>query len=91
MTYHEREEAIKWFEARAKVATMPGAQKMFRLAIEALDEKVVDVVPVVPVVRGCWIRVNTGYQEVLVCNKCEHEVYWKSNYCPNCGAKMEED
>lgn len=38
MTNSEREEAIKWFEARAKVATMPGAQKMFRLAIEALRE-----------------------------------------------------
>ena len=38
MTNNEREEAIKWFEARAKVATMPGAQKMFRLAIDALRE-----------------------------------------------------
>lgn len=38
MTNSEREEAIKWFEARAKVATMPGAQKMFRLALEALIE-----------------------------------------------------
>lgn len=27
MTNSEREEAIKWFESRAKVATMPGAQK----------------------------------------------------------------
>ena len=87
MTYREREAAIEWFEAKAKIATMPEAKK-FRLAIEALDET---VVPVVPVVRGHWMRVNTGYQEVLVCNKCEHEVYWKSNYCPNCGAKMEED
>lgn len=38
MTNIERNEAIKWFEARAKVATMPGAQKMFRLALEALIE-----------------------------------------------------
>ena len=38
MTNIERNEAIKWFEARAKVATMPGAQKMFRFALEALRE-----------------------------------------------------
>ena len=38
MTNGERKEAIEWFEARAKVATMPGAQKMFRLAIDALRE-----------------------------------------------------
>jgi len=38
MTNNEREEANKWFSARAKVATMPGAQKMFRFAIEALRE-----------------------------------------------------
>lgn len=38
MTNIERNEAIKWFEARAKVAAMPGAQKMFRIAIDALIE-----------------------------------------------------
>ena len=38
MTNSEREEAIEWFSARAKVATMPGAQKMFRFALEALRE-----------------------------------------------------
>lgn len=36
MTNGERKEAIKWVESRAKVATMPGAQKMFRFALEAL-------------------------------------------------------
>lgn len=38
MTNGERKEAIEWFESRAKVATMPGAQKMFRFALEALRE-----------------------------------------------------
>lgn len=39
---------------------------------------------------GHWIDVN-GDGSLFRCNKCLHEVCCKNNnYCPNCGAKMED-
>lgn len=66
---------------------------------------VVDVAPTidaVPVVHGKWIEklIPTGVSAFGVdkmtceeeeCSVC-HELYWvgeKKNYCPNCGAKMD--
>ena len=50
-----------------------------------------------PVVRGKWIPVTNG-RGGSECNQCHayapsHQcgVEYKSNYCPNCGAKMDGD
>lgn len=50
-----------------------------------------------PVVRGKWIPVTNG-RGGSECNQCHayapsHQcgVEYKSNYCPNCGARMDGD
>ena len=53
-----------------------------------LVEKFINEQPtadVVEVVRGEWIP-HEGYSQ---CNKCNSLWTVESNYCPNCGAKME--
>lgn len=46
-----------------------------------------------PVVRGEWIT-NSDYPDTVICSLCgwRESVWWAdkgTNYCPNCGAKME--
>ena len=48
-----------------------------------------------PVVHGRWISKNAhGYEWVFVCSNCDYIDGYpfndRSNYCPNCGAKMDE-
>ena len=48
---------------------------------------------VVPVVRGEWVKKSSEEAETLaLCSKCSYPISWwhKTNYCPNCGAKMED-
>lgn len=49
---------------------------------------------VAPVVHGKW-KTNSDYPDTLICSNCDskYDVVWidcGSNYCPHCGAKMEE-
>ena len=43
----------------------------------------------VPVVRGRWIISSDGYYPY--CSECKEEPKYgeMTNYCPNCGAKMD--
>ena len=48
-----------------------------------------------PVVHGRWISKNHhGYEWVFVCSNCDYIDGYpfndRFNYCPNCGAKMDE-
>lgn len=46
---------------------------------------------VAPVVHGRWIA---SHDEFCACSICKYPVYvgWnQTNYCPNCGAKMDEE
>ena len=48
-----------------------------------------------PVVHGRWISKNHhGYEWVFVCSNCDYIDGYpfndRPNYCPNCGAKMDE-
>jgi hypothetical protein len=47
-----------------------------------------------PVVYGEW-KTNSNYPEKLICSICgyKEDMWWTdigTNYCPNCGAKMED-
>ena len=45
-----------------------------------------------PTKHGRWIDCGTaidGDTEVK-CSECGEVLYWLANYCPNCGAKMDE-
>ena len=54
-----------------------------------IDITVVDCISgadVVPVRHGAWLKHNNYYKECSLCGFLE---YNSSNYCPNCGAKMD--
>ena len=44
---------------------------------------------VAPVVHGRWVCVDTDTEQFFLCNRCKKKEYWESNYCPNCGCKMD--
>ena len=44
-----------------------------------------------PVKRGRWLCVDTDTEQFFLCNRCKKKEYWESSYCPNCGAKMDEE
>ena len=47
---------------------------------------------VAPVRYGQWEPIINAYGELegWICKRCGTETKQKSNYCPNCGAKMDE-
>ena len=44
---------------------------------------------VAPVWHGRWLCVDTDTEQFFLCNRCKKKEYWESNYCPNCGCKMD--
>ena len=43
-----------------------------------------------PVVHGQWIPFHSqAAGDIHYCSACEVGSTWRSNYCPNCGAKMD--
>lgn len=46
---------------------------------------------VAPVRRGRWLCVDADTEQFFLCNRCKKKEYWESNYCPYCGAKMNEE
>ena len=50
-------------------------------------------VDVAPVVHGEWEPIINAYRELegWMCKHCGIETKQKSNYCPNCGAKMNKE
>lgn len=40
--------------------------------------------------HGRWIHKDNFIGKYLMCSECSHVTGRKSNYCPNCGAKMDE-
>ena len=56
------------------------------LVSDLRDMKAADVVPVR---HGRWLCVDTDTEQFFLCNRCKKKEYWESNYCPNCGCKMD--
>lgn len=44
---------------------------------------------VAPVRHGRWLCVDTDTEQFFLCNRCEKKEYWESEYCPNCGCRMD--
>lgn len=44
---------------------------------------------VAPVVHGRWLFVDTDTEQFFLCNRCKKKEFWESNYCPNCGCRMD--
>lgn len=48
-----------------------------------------------PIRHGKWIKkrlphTDGGTYEIFMCTECNEGFNWRTNYCPNCGAKMDE-
>ena len=57
---------------------------------EILDEiEAIQLADVAPVRHGRWLYVDTDTEQFFLCNRCKKKEYWESNYCPNCGCKMD--
>ena len=81
-----RQKALEWFRERRASILMSGAKAMYNEAVKAFEE-------LEERGEGRWIvgrdddGVTFGY-----CSRCGMVNYaGKTNYCPNCGAKMTED
>lgn len=58
---------------------------------EIADDPNLDVVEVV---HGRWLWQKDGeadYEQYWMCSECKDVTFFKTNYCPNCGAKMDGD
>ena len=48
-----------------------------------------NLIEIARVRHGRWLCVDTDTEQFFLCNRCKKKEYWESNYCPNCGAKMD--
>ena len=53
----------------------------------AMDE--IPTADVAEVRHGRWLCVDTDTEQFFLCNRCKKKEYWESDYCPNCGARMD--
>lgn len=51
--------------------------------------KSIPAADVAPVRHGRWLCVETEEEQFFLCNRCKKKEYLESNYCPNCGCKMD--
>ena len=78
--YIEREALLKWFEPYLGVGETWVEIHPVLDAIYALSNA-----NVVPVVHGDWY----GCGNMWMCTVCDDLSYTMTNYCPNCGARMD--
>ena len=76
--YIEREEALSAIKQAFEKGEGPS---LYIKSIPAAD--------VAEVRHGRWLCVDTDTEQFFLCNRCKKKEYWESNYCPNCGAKMD--
>ena len=77
--YIEREEALSAIKQAFEKGERPS---LYIKCIPAAD--------VAEVRYGRWLCVDTDTEQFFLCNRCKKKEYWESNYCSNCGAKMDE-
>ena len=87
--YIEREAAVKIAE-KYGLANGSALGRHTGLA-DCIASEIADIptADVAPVVHGRWIA---SHDEFCACSICKYPVYvgWnQTNYCPNCGAKMD--
>lgn len=62
---------------------------VFKWLSEEFEIEDAPAADVAPVRHGRWLCVDTDTEQFFLCNRCKKKEYWESNYCPNCGAKMD--
>ncbi len=62
------------------------------LCVSESDIKNIPAADVAPVVHGRWRWVGEcGFNDCYICSECGKIAMNDSNYCPNCGAKMDKE
>ena len=51
--------------------------------------EIIPAADVAPVRHGRWLCVDTDTEQFFLCNRCKKKEYWESNYCQNCGCRMD--
>lgn len=90
--YIEREAAIKAMEKADYTAISSDADDCKADYLREIIESV-PAADVVPVVHGEWLLRHEGHGHYWECSACHKNpciyVTKDTNYCPNCGAKMD--
>ena len=100
--YIRRKDAIKCIEGQCIDGKMGGNDESEGTLIEAYStiDDLMEIPPadVAPVRHGKWLGWGKGgtptYENYGTCSVCgeDAEIYTEHrNYCPNCGAKMDEE
>lgn len=89
--YIEREAALSLVQPDApedekSAVTIATAKKLVRSIVRRTP-----AADVAPVVHGRWLCVDTDTERFFLCNRCKKREYLESNYCRNCGARMDGD
>ena len=84
-------EALMKFPIRRDHCDKEHANEHFINGIETVMEYAENLptADVEPVRHGRWICVDTDTEQFFLCNRCKKKEYWESNYCPNCGCRMD--
>ena len=92
--YIDRGDLIEWLK-RIRLIDLSDGRGLCRVIMEDDFKKAIKKMPkgiiadVAPVRHGRWIA---SHDEFCACSICKYPVYvgWnQTNYCPNCGAKMD--
>lgn len=83
----------EYIDKQAFLDHMRGTNRYFNVKCDIESFPAADVAPVV---HGRWISKNHhGYKWTFVCSNCDYVDGYpfndRHNYCPNCGAKMDEE
>ena len=92
--YITRERALEILNDIGGCGAEPGSytagwDEAINAAYEAIQSE--PAADVAPVVHGEWLCAETDDEQFFLCSVCNDKKYWESNYCPNCGAKMDEE
>lgn len=88
--YIERETAVKAVLRERKPENSVAQNR--KLSIIQRELVTIPAADVAPVVHGEWVlfrRSITGAYSLYYCSACRAGGMVKSNYCPDCGAKMD--
>ena len=84
--YIEREDLLELYRMDDPVLNKNG-----HVPLPVIRQNIMDIpaADVAPVRHGRWLCVDTDTEQFFLCNRCKKKEYWESNYCPNCGCKMD--
>lgn len=78
----------EYIEREALLDTLYDADAITMSGVKILNQ--FPVADVAPVRHGRWLCVDTDTEQFFLCNRCKKKEYWESDYCPNCGCRMDE-